>query len=70
MGVYEGRGTLAKAMTQLDNRWMEAKMSWDDVRRREFEERFLISLRMDLRNTVAAMDQIATLLSRIRSECS
>jgi hypothetical protein len=69
MGVYEGRGTLAKSITQLDNRWVDARMSWDDVRSREFEERFLMPLRMDLRNAVSAMDQMATLLSRIRGEC-
>jgi len=69
MGVYEGRGSLAKAIKQLDNRWIDARMSWDDVRSREFEERFLMPLRMDLRNAVSAMDQMATLLSRIRSEC-
>jgi hypothetical protein len=69
MGVYEGRGTLAKAIKQLDNRWIDARMSWDDVRSREFEERFLVPLRMDLRNAVSAMDQMATLLTRIRAEC-
>jgi hypothetical protein len=69
MGVYEGRGTLAKAIKQLDNRWIDARMSWDDVRSREFEERFLMPLRMDLRSAVSAMDQMATLLTRIRAEC-
>jgi hypothetical protein len=70
MGVYEGRGSLAKAIKQLDNRWIDARMSWDDIRSREFEERFLMPLRMDLRNAVSAMDQMAVLLTRIRGECS
>jgi len=69
MGVYEGRGTLSKAVKLLENRWHEAKMSWDDPRAREFEERFLMPLNMDLRNAVTAMDQIAILLTRIRAEC-
>ncbi|HMB96270.1 MAG TPA: hypothetical protein VKK61_09550 [Tepidisphaeraceae bacterium] len=69
MGVYEGRGSLAKAMIQLDNRWIDAKISWEDLRSQEFEERFLVPLRSDLRSAVSAMDQMATLLTRIRGEC-
>ena len=69
MGVYEGRGTLGKALKQLENRWMEARMNWDDARTKEFENRFLVPLQSDLRNAVAAMDQMAVLLSRIHSEC-
>jgi hypothetical protein len=69
MGVYEGRGTLSKALKQLETQWAEAKASWDDPRSREFEERFLMTLELDLRSAVSAMDQMAVLLSRIRQEC-
>jgi len=69
MGVYEGRGALSKALKQLENKWAETKMSWDDCRAREFEDRFLVPLQQDLRNAVGAMDQLAVLLTRIRSEC-
>lgn len=69
MGVYEGRGTLGKAMKQLQQHWAETKMSWDDVRSREFEQRFLAPLEMDLKNALSAMDQAAVLLARIRQEC-
>jgi hypothetical protein len=69
MGVYEGRGTLGKALKQLEHRWIDARTNWDDARTREFEDRFLVPLQADLRNTVAAMDQMAVLLSRIHSEC-
>ena len=69
MGVYEGRGTLAKAIKQLENRWLETRMNWDDPRTREFEERFLVPLKADLMMAVTAMDQVAVLLSRIHYEC-
>jgi hypothetical protein len=69
MGVYEGRGTLAKAIKLLENRWMDTRMSWDDPRTREFEERFLVPLKADLMMAVTAMDQMAVLLSRIHAEC-
>jgi hypothetical protein len=60
---------LGKALKQLQLRWQEAKMDWDDPRSKELEERFLFPLEVDLRNTVGAMDQMAVLLSRIRHEC-
>jgi hypothetical protein len=69
MGVYEGRGTLSKSLKLLENRWHETKMSWDDPRAKEFEERFLQPIAMDLRNAVTAMDQVAVLMTRIRAEC-
>jgi hypothetical protein len=69
MGLYEGRGSLSKALKQLENQWAEAKASWDDPRSREFEERFIAPLHSDIRTAVSAMDQMAGLLSRIRQEC-
>lgn len=69
MGVYEGRGTLGKALKQLEAKWIETLSNWDDVRAKEFEQRFLAPLQLDLRNAVGAMDQMAVLLTKIHSEC-
>jgi hypothetical protein len=69
MGVYEGRGTLSKAIKTLENRWMETRFNWDDTQTREFEARFIVPLQIEVRNAVSAMDNMATLLSRIHSEC-
>ena len=69
MGVHEGRGTLAKALKQLENRWAEARMSWMDTQTEQFEQLYLIPLQSDLRSAVTAMDHMAVLLSRIHQEC-
>jgi hypothetical protein len=69
MGVYEGRGTLAKSLSLLQSRWLETKADWDDARAREFEKRFLEPLELDLRGAVSAMDQIAVVIARIHQEC-
>lgn len=70
MGLYESRGILSKAITQIERQWIEARTNWDDSRTKDFEERFLVPLRTDLKQAVGAMDSAATLLSKIRSECS
>ena len=69
MGVYEGRGTLAKALKQLDNRWADARMSWMDSQTEQFEQRYLVPLHSDLRNAVAAMEHLTAVLSKIHQEC-
>jgi hypothetical protein len=69
MGVYEARGQLAKSLKDLNDRWSETKMDWDDVVSERFEERFLAPLEVDLRNATAAMDHMAQLLGQIRRDC-
>ncbi len=69
MGVYEGRGQLAKAMKNLTLRWQETRMDWDDALARRFEERFLKPIEMDLRSAVGAMEHMATLLHQIHRDC-
>ena len=69
MGVYEGRGQLARAIKDLNARWMETKASWDDANAKAFEEKFLIPLEQDLRQAVGAMDQMAVLLVQAHNDC-
>jgi hypothetical protein len=69
MGVYEGRGQLAKALKSLLLRWNETKGLWDDVRSDDFEKTYLLPLEMDMRNAVGAMDHMAIILHQIRRDC-
>ena len=69
MGVYEGRGQLAKALTNLNLRWVEAKGSWDDAVSRQFEENFMVPLEMDMKNAASAMDHMASVLAQVRRDC-
>jgi hypothetical protein len=69
MGVYEGRGQLARAMKDLMIRWGETKVAWKDAVSQEFEEQFLAPLQRELRNATSAMDQAAQVLSQVRQDC-
>ena len=69
MGVYEGRGQLAKSMKDLMLRWCETKMTWDDAMARGIEKDVLAPLEADLRNAASAMDHMAVLLNQIHREC-
>jgi hypothetical protein len=68
--MYEGGGQLTKAMKSLIILWEETKTSWDDVKQRQFEERYIVPLQSDLRNALTAMGTMSALLARIRRECT
>ena len=69
MGVYEGRGQLAKGMKELMAAWMETKSSWKDQNADRFEKKHIQPLEMDLRAAVSAMDVMSQLLSAIKRDC-
>jgi|KBSMisStaDraftv2_1062788.scaffolds.fasta_scaffold483691_2 hypothetical protein len=69
MGVYEARGMLAKAWKDLSLRWLDTKVSWDDSVAHRFENDFLLPMEQDMRNCMAAMDHVATILAQVRRDC-
>jgi hypothetical protein len=69
MGVYEARGMLGKSWKDLTLRWLETKVSWDDVVAHKFENDFLLPMEQDMRNSLAAMDHIAVILAQCRRDC-
>jgi hypothetical protein len=70
VGVHESGGQLGKAMKELVLHWQETKAAWDDPVSRDFEQRHLVPLQMDLKMATAAMAQMAQLLDRIRQDCT
>ncbi len=69
MGVYEGRGTLGKALKELLARWAETRVSWDDAVSRQFEEKYLRPLESDLKSALGALDHMATVLQQVQRDC-
>lgn len=69
MGVFEARGTLAKAMTELTRSWNEVRVHWSDARAEQIERELMQTLEMDLRFAGNAMDQLAVLLAQARRDC-
>lgn len=69
MGMYEGRGNLAKNFKDLTMRWQQTRQEWDDAVADSFEKTYLEPLDHSLRQAISAMDQAAAALSRVRSDC-
>ena len=70
MGLYEAKGQLDRAMNDLTFRWSQVRSAWHDQVAVDFEEKHLVPLQAQLRNATAAMAIAASLVSRVRQECS
>ena len=69
MGLYEGRGNLAKGFKDLQLRWQSTKQDWNDPVSIGFEKNYLEPLEMALRQALSAMDQTAQSLAKVRGDC-
>jgi hypothetical protein len=68
MGVYEGRGQLAKALKELMQRWAETKGYWHDSVAAQFEAEKLAALEHDIKSAMSAMDHVAVLVQQARRD--
>jgi hypothetical protein len=69
MGMHEGRARLNKSVKELMMRWNDTKAQWNDGNARAFEMKFLTPLEQDAKRAVGAMDHMAQVLQKIRSDC-
>ncbi len=67
--IQGSSSNLAQAARTLAVEWENTKSSWRDAKSAEFEQRYLTDLPGHVANAVAAMEEIDTLLKRVRSDC-
>jgi len=54
---------------QLWLEWQQTRDSWRDARGQEFESKYMIELFDSAEKTVAVIEQLDKLMSKIRKEC-
>jgi hypothetical protein len=69
MGMHEGRARLGKSVKELQARWSEARMHWDDSTAKAFEMQHLLNIEMDARQAFSAMDSMIQVLQQIKRDC-
>jgi hypothetical protein len=69
MGMHEGRAALRKSVKELVLHWNDTKSRWHDGNARSFESKYMLPLDQDAKAAVSAMDTMAALLGRIKSDC-
>ena len=70
MGLYEGRGQLAKSLKDLLDRWQTTKLDWRDSQAEAAERDTLEPLARDVQSATSAMDQIGNLVRQAKRDCS
>jgi len=67
MSASAGRiGALTK---DLWARWQHTRETWNDAKALEFERQYLQELNFNVDKTVAVIDQLDKLLSKIKKDC-
>ena len=69
MNISSNGKLLASATKDLSVRWSETADAWKDTKAREFEKRYLAELISSVERAVPVFDDLAKLVSRVRSDC-
>ncbi|MGH7968177.1 MAG: hypothetical protein ACREIC_05550 [Limisphaerales bacterium] len=63
-------GARLEAITrELRLQWLQTKDSWDDAKSREFEQKYLQELFAAVDRSVAVIDELDKLITKIRKDC-
>jgi hypothetical protein len=69
MSLDVGRHRLVSAHTRLLERWEETSRAWQDLVRADFAREHVEPLGQMVHTTLAAIDQLARVLGRVRQDC-
>ena len=70
MDITTYRAKLHNQLKELRARWQEVRDAWDDPVRKEFEEGHWVALEARVLAALRAMDQLATVMTQARHDCS
>ncbi len=69
MSLNSGRTRLQGALKELQVRWDQVQAKWDDRNSERFSRRHLQPLEPKIRNAMNAMENMDTILSKVRRDC-
>ncbi len=70
MSVNDAQARISKVAKDLGQQWRELREQWQDENAESFERNYIEPLENELRKTKLAMEQMAALIARIKSDCS
>lgn len=69
MNTRVSAANLVQAMKELAAEWQQAKESWRDAKAREFEDKYLEALPGYIARATAVMEEVETLMRKVRKDC-
>lgn len=69
MSLGGNAARLATLTRELLQCWHQAHEAWADGKAREFEERFIREIESEVNATLPAIEQLESVLQRVRHDC-
>ncbi|MGA2178887.1 MAG: hypothetical protein ABSH15_04820 [Verrucomicrobiota bacterium] len=69
MSLSGSKNRLVAITKELSNRWAETKNYWRDAKSQEFEQRYMTELFANVDKTIAVMDKLNELMTKVRNDC-
>jgi uncharacterized protein YukE len=69
MSARESSGRLAHALKDLVNAWDRTRVHWRDAKAVQFEKEWLEQLPQEITSASEAIDELGSLLKKIRRDC-
>jgi hypothetical protein len=69
MNLSGTKNRLAALTKELAVQWDETKNHWWDAKTREFEQRYIAELLVNVDRTVMAIEQLNEVLTKVRKDC-
>jgi len=69
MSSHVSAAGLIQAMKGLSIQWERTRAHWHDVKSQEFEREYLGELPQQIARAATAIEEINTLLQKVRSDC-
>ena len=69
MSTKGSASNLQEAMKNFSIAWQQVKEEWRDAKSMEFEEKYIESLPRDVSQAIEAMEEVDTLLKKVRRDC-
>jgi formate-dependent phosphoribosylglycinamide formyltransferase (GAR transformylase) len=69
MSLSGSKNRLVAITKELSNRWDETKNYWRDAKAQEFEQRYMAELFVNVDKTIAVMDKLNEMATKVRNDC-
>lgn len=69
MSMAANKARLDGLTRELSSKWAQTKYSWRDAKSQEFEQRFIDELLASVNRTVACIEDLDKIVTKVRHDC-
>ena len=69
MSVRSSKGTINRAVRDLNVEWEECKTNWNDIKSKEFQQKYISTIPDTLSSCSNIIDELDKILNKLRKDC-